>query len=57
MAAYTQCLRCAGAPRRPAGGSGLSLSIPSWHAALYDPEELDHRLVQNIDADIAFAEI
>src|SRR5207244_682059 len=25
MAAYTQCLRCAGAPRRPAGGSGLSL--------------------------------
>ena len=29
MAAYTRCLRCAGAPRRPAGGSGLSLSIPS----------------------------
>jgi autotransporter passenger strand-loop-strand repeat protein len=28
----TQCLRCAGAPRRPAGGSGLSLTIPSWHA-------------------------
>src|SRR6266540_4581284 len=25
MAAYTQCLRCAGAPRRPAGGSELSL--------------------------------
>src|SRR5437868_13817067 len=25
MAAYTQCLRCAGAPSRPAGGSGLSL--------------------------------
>src|SRR6516165_5316559 len=43
MAAYTQCLRCAGAPRRPAGGSGLSLSIPSQHAALYDPGELDHR--------------
>src|SRR5436190_9010630 len=43
MAAYTQCLRCAGAPRRPAGGSGLSLTIPSWHAALYDPGELDHR--------------
>jgi hypothetical protein len=32
-----------GAPRRPAGGSGLSLTIPSWHAALYDPGELDHR--------------
>src|ERR1700746_1673141 len=42
-AAYTQCLRCAGAPRRPAGGSGLSLTIPSWHAALYDPGEFDHR--------------
>src|SRR5262249_42831244 len=25
MAAYTQCLRCAGAPSRPGGGSGLSL--------------------------------
>jgi hypothetical protein len=37
MAAYTRCLRCAGAPRRPASGSGLSLLIPSWHAALSDP--------------------
>ena len=27
MAAYTRCLRCAGAPRRPASGSGLSLSF------------------------------
>src|SRR6202048_2140915 len=53
IAAYTRCLRCAGAPRRPAGGSGLSLTIPSWHAALYDPGELDH----NFDADMAFAEI
>src|SRR5947208_4125186 len=44
MAAYTQCLRCAGAPRRPAGGSGLSLSIPSWHAALSDPGEFGHRM-------------
>ena len=42
-AAYTQCLRCAGAPRRPASGSGLSLTIPAWHAALYDPGEFDHR--------------
>jgi hypothetical protein len=42
-AAYTRCLRCAGAPRRPASGSGLSLTIPSWHAALYDPGEFDHR--------------
>jgi hypothetical protein len=28
-ATYTQCLRCAGAPRRPASGSELSLLIPS----------------------------
>src|SRR5207302_9420149 len=39
MAAYTRCLRCAGAPRRPASGSGLSLLIPSWHAVLSDPGE------------------
>ena len=41
MAAYTRCLRCAGAPRRPASGSGLSLLIPSWHAVLSDPGVLD----------------
>jgi hypothetical protein len=56
MAAYTRCLRCAGAPRRPASGSGLSLLIPSWHAVLSDPEESDID-IQNFDADIAFAEI
>jgi hypothetical protein len=28
-AAYTRCLRCAGAPRRPASGSALSLHMPS----------------------------
>ena len=39
--AYTRCLRCAGAPRRPASGSGLSLPIPSWHAVLSDPGEFD----------------
>jgi hypothetical protein len=43
LCAYTQRLRCAGAPRRPASGSGLSLTIPAWHAALYDPGEFDHR--------------
>ena len=43
MAAYTGRLRCAGAPRRPASGSGLSLTIPAWHAVLYDPEEFEHR--------------
>jgi len=44
MAAYTRCLRCAGAPKRPPSGSGLSLPIPSWHAALSDPGEFDRRL-------------
>ena len=52
MAAYTRCLRCAGAPKRPASGSGLSLLIPSWHAALSDPGEFDIDMFQNIDVDI-----
>jgi hypothetical protein len=43
MAAYAQWLCYAGAPRQAAGGSGLSLPYPSWHAALYGPGELDHR--------------
>ena len=46
VSAYTRCLRCAGAPRRPASGSGLSRLIPSWHATLYDPGELDIGRVQ-----------
>jgi len=57
MAAYTRRLRCAGAPRRPASGSGLSLTIPAWHAVLHDPGEFEHRHVQFFDADMAFAEI
>src|ERR1700674_768378 len=52
MAAYTRCLRCAGAPRRPASGSGLSLHIPSRHAVLYDPGELDIDIFQSSDDDI-----
>ena len=56
MAAYTRCLRCAGAPRRPASGSGLSLSILSWHTVLSDPGEFDHRQFQRSDVDTAFAE-
>ena len=39
MAVYTGCLRCAGAPKRPASGSMLSLLVPSQHAALYDRGE------------------
>ena len=56
MAAYTRCLRCAGAPRRPASGSGLSLSILSWHTVLSDHGEFDHRQFQRSDVDAAFAE-
>jgi hypothetical protein len=46
IAAYTRYLRCAGAPRRPASGSGLSLRIPSWHAVLHRPRGLQHRQFQ-----------
>jgi hypothetical protein len=56
IAAYTRCLRCAGAPGRPASGSGLSLSILSWHTVLSDPGEFDHRQFQRSDVDTAFAE-
>ncbi len=51
-ATYTRCLRCAGAPRRPASGSGISLHIPSWHAAPYVPREIRTVLLQYIDSDI-----
>src|SRR5215467_14307252 len=33
------CLRCAGAPRRPASGSALYLLDPSQHVDLYVPGE------------------
>jgi hypothetical protein len=46
MAAYTRCLRCAGAPRRPASGSELSLYILSWHAVFCDPGKSEHRQFQ-----------
>ena len=36
-ATYTERLRCAGAPRRPASGSELSLVALYEHVALYDP--------------------
>ena len=39
IAAYTECLRCAGAPRRPRSGSVLSLFVPGEHAVLSDPGE------------------
>src|SRR6516225_3266239 len=40
-AAYTRCLRCTGAPRRPASGSELSLLIPSCYA--HSPSIVTHR--------------
>src|SRR6516164_3641362 len=55
MAAYTRCLRCAGAPRRPASGSELSLRVLSWHAVSWDPGEPDHRPFQISDGGVAFA--
>ena len=39
---YTQRLRCAGAPRRPAGPSLLSLAVLSMHAV--DPTPVAHRV-------------
>jgi hypothetical protein len=55
MAVYTRCLRCAGAPRRPASGSELSLRVLSWHAVPWDPGEFEHRQFQNSGVDMAFA--
>jgi hypothetical protein len=51
-ATYTRCLRCAGAPRRPPSGSALSLHIPSRHAALYAPGEIETRFIQFTDFDM-----
>src|SRR5215831_10579424 len=53
-AAYMRCLSCAGAPRPPASSSGLSLSIPSWHATPYDPGEFDDGKFQSSNVDGAF---
>ena len=53
LVAYTHCLRCAGAPRRPTRGSELSLHIPSWHAVLIDPGEFVHRMCPIVDADMS----
>ena len=50
-----RCLSCAGAPRPPASGSGLSLSNPSWHATPYDPGEFDDDKFQGSNVDGAFA--
>ena len=53
-ATYMRCLSCAGAPRPPASSSGLSLSIPSWHATPYDPGEFDDDKFQGSNVDGAF---
>src|SRR3954452_12520238 len=56
-AAYTRCLRCAGAPRRPASGSGLSLPFRPDMPSSLTPGSSDIACVQLRDADAAFAEI
>src|SRR3954466_16251321 len=56
-AAYTRCLRCAGAPRRPASGSGLSLPVRPDMPSSLTPGSSDIAYVQCRDADAAFAEI
>ena len=42
---------------RPTSGSGLSLSIPSQHAALYDPGEFVIVIVQSPMPSMAFTGI
>src|SRR3954447_23829151 len=56
-AAYPRCLRCAGAPRRPASGSGLSLPFRPDMPSSLTPGSSDIACVQLRDADTAFAEI
>jgi hypothetical protein len=56
-AAYTRCLRCAGAPKRPASGSGLSLRILCWHAALFDHGEFDFAKFQDDDVDTSSSRV
>ena len=56
-AAYTRCLRCAGAPRRPPSGSELSLLIPSRHAVRYAPGEIEIRFFQFTDSDIGLRRV
>src|SRR4051794_18473966 len=56
-AASTRCLRCAGAPRRPASGSGLSRPFRPDMPSSLTPGSSDIACVQCRDADAAFAEI
>src|SRR3954462_11208332 len=56
-AAYTRCLRCAGAPRRPASGSGLSRPFRPDMPSSLTPGSSHIACVQLRDADAAFAEI
>src|SRR3954471_11789705 len=56
-AASTRCIRCAGAPRRPARGSGLSLPFRPDMPSSLTPGSSDIASVQCRDADAAFAEI
>jgi hypothetical protein len=52
MAAYTRCLRCAGAPKRPPSGSGLSLPFRPDMPPSLTPGSSIVVSVQNTDVDI-----
>src|SRR6266567_2551871 len=54
-AAYTRCLRCAGAPRRPTSGSGLSLPFRPGMPSSLTTGSSYIACVQFRDADTAFA--
>ena len=56
MAAYTRCLRCAGAPRRPASSSGLSLPFRPDMPSSLTTGSSNIACVQFRDVDAAFAE-
>jgi hypothetical protein len=45
------------APRRPPSGSGLSLSIPSEHAVLYDPGEIATGWFQSCGSDLGLRHV
>src|SRR3954470_3026221 len=56
-AAYTRCLRCAGAPRRPASGSGLSLPFRPDMPSSLTPGSSSSHLSSVAMPTRAFAEI
>ena len=52
FATYTRCLRCAGAPRRPASGSGLSLTFHPGMPSSMTPGSSNIDKFQSSDVDM-----